>query len=75
MPGRPTGWCCCSGSVAEVVELALGAVVAVPGLIGRAHPTVARDRAQVDIDAEQHAVPLGQHALETALIGVVVVDR
>ena len=50
--------------VGEGVELALGAVVHVPGLVRGAHPAVAGDRAQVHAHAEQLAVPLGEHALE-----------
>ena len=50
--------------VGEVVELALGAVVDGARQVGGAHPAVAGDRAQVDADAEQLAVPLGEHPLE-----------
>ena len=56
----------CSGSSTQVVELALGAVVHGARPVGGAHPAVAGDRAQVDVDAEQLAVPLGEHALEAA---------
>ena len=60
--------------VVEVVELALGAVVGRPGQVGRAHPVVPHDGAQVDVGPEQLAVPFGEHPLEAPGVGIGVVD-
>src|SRR4051794_23102864 len=61
--------------VREVVELTFRAVVHRSASVGRQHPACPGDGAQVYVDAEQLAVPLGQHPLEATRRGIVVVDR
>ena len=63
------------GVIDQVVELAFRAVVHRPGPVGGTHETVAGDGADVHLDSEQFAVPLGEHPFEPTGVGVSVVDR
>ena len=67
--------CCCSGSSSRSYSSPSVPSWTVPRAVRRAHPAVADDRADVDADAEQLAVPFGEHALEAAGVGVGVVRR
>ena len=58
--------------VHQVIELALGTVVAGSGSVGGDHPSVAHHGAQVDLDAEQLAVPFGEDLVEAPGVGVEV---
>src|SRR3954453_20904918 len=46
--------------LSEVIKLALSAVMHSAVLVRRQHPLVTRNRADMDVDTEQLAVPLGE---------------